>query len=489
MEVLKDLTFARFFNWLKARESHYIEKKLELISEQKSHNWGEVFIEPKPSESLLSWLLRLSNQFSNEYTLKDFLEYESEYWKLHENIEIFENRSSSIFRSLELFDILSLRIFNMSLRKRGLQKDLSSLQLQFPRWFSGNIDKYSKDKLLIRKELVYCPVCWMDTEKRYFKIEWRFSLTVVCSDHGVLLRNSCSSCGKYLFSQSKRRVLTNISYTWLETCVHCGHRYNDKSINNRNLLNADPELLDLQCKVIDNVMDSEYPNLIQDLRLLFGIKWKSNAILLKFLDSVTKWVDRGRKIRPINGNFIIFDIWKFELVQKYNLGNLMIELRPDKILDLDTFEIKCFIDTCDKKYLLKEPNGKTNLILQMRTHIGLKRIERDTYKCERCEINFPNQYNYQLHYYEEHAKTVNCNKCDERFPTLSKYQIHLFNEHKEVWNCGKCGLSFPSNSEYSSHYAKEHQKVWNCVICNLSFEYQLEYRSHYGKTHYVPSNI
>ncbi|MFV2016777.1 MAG: hypothetical protein ACC656_15200, partial [Candidatus Heimdallarchaeota archaeon] len=329
----------------------------------------------------------------------------------------------------------------------------------------------------------YCAVCWKDAETRYFRREWRFALVVMCSEHAVLLRKDCPNCGKYLFSDSRTGIITTIKYKWLGACVNCEYSFGCKSKQSNNQTNIDHELLDMQLKVINNVRKNEFANLIQDLTLLFGIAWKENELISKYVDLVLKWVNI--KYRSIGGNLIIFDIWKFELLKKYDLSKVNLKLRADGIYDLDTCEIKCFVASCNRKYFLNKPNGKSNLTLQLRTHGGLKRIVRDIYKCKRCNIGFGNQYNYQSHYYEIHTTTVDCNKCKEKFPTLSKYQIHLFDKHKKIWNCGRCNLSFDSVSGYHSHYGKEHQKTWNCMKCTINFTSRSKYSSHYQKRHRI----
>ena len=63
----------------------------------------------------------------------------------------------------------------------------------------------------------YCPLCLMDVNKQpYLRIHWRFTWSVCCTSHKVLLQNKCPSCGEVYQPQ-----LLDAMSRYIDHCYHC----------------------------------------------------------------------------------------------------------------------------------------------------------------------------------------------------------------------------------------------------------------------------
>ena len=75
-----------------------------------------------------------------------------------------------------------------------------------------------------RKSQQFCPLCLASDDKPYFRKRWRLACNVICPEHQVLLRDSCSNCGN---------VLTPNKMLWssygLPHCEKCSLSFRENS--------------------------------------------------------------------------------------------------------------------------------------------------------------------------------------------------------------------------------------------------------------------
>lgn len=213
------------------------------------HNWEKMLVHPKPGESLLSWLMRQSWEFG--ITPKRLIQSEKEYWLLRENISLSLPREQYWPLTLDVLPV-STALENV-LQHRGLNIRISALQLDISKWFDltegQGITKHKLENYY-HYSLRYCPLCWKDENSRYFRILWRLPFVVVCLEHGVELKELCSSCGELLFDDKRHRrsstvLLQNFSEKWLISCRHCNLSLMDENVEMK------PELAILQQQILN----------------------------------------------------------------------------------------------------------------------------------------------------------------------------------------------------------------------------------------------
>jgi hypothetical protein len=76
------------------------------------------------------------------------------------------------------------------------------------------------------KSLQYCPLCLATDARPHFRRAWRFSLSIVCPDHGCLLRDGCPYCGAPIDPMTQRHVGLQ------PHCGICDARLSEASVTN-----------------------------------------------------------------------------------------------------------------------------------------------------------------------------------------------------------------------------------------------------------------
>ncbi|MBA3035242.1 MAG: TniQ family protein [Desulfobacterium sp.] len=219
---------------------------------EKVHSWEKMLVCPKPGESLLSWLMRQSWAFG--ITPKRLIQSEKEYWLLKENISLSLQREQYWPVTLDVLPVSSS--LESVLLHRGLNKGVNELQLNISKWFDlVKEPKITRHKLqnYYHYGLRYCPLCWKDENSRYFRILWRLPFVVVCLEHGVELKDICSSCNELLFDDKRHRksssvLLQNFYEKWLINCRHCNHSLLD------DVAEEKPELVRIQKQILDTLL-------------------------------------------------------------------------------------------------------------------------------------------------------------------------------------------------------------------------------------------
>ncbi len=219
------------------------------------HCWGKMLVHPKPGESFFSWLMRQAWAFGT--TPMWLIQSEQEYWSAKENISLSLPQEWPL--KLDVLPVSSA--WEDVLRRRGLNVKINEVQLDISKWFDLTREsKITKRNLknYYHYALRYCPVCWKDENNRYFKIIWRLPFVIVCPEHGVKLKKSCSSCGKLLFEDKRYRqslviFLRNFREKWLTDCRHCNHSLLDEVEEEK------PELAGLQKQILSTLLsDSDW---------------------------------------------------------------------------------------------------------------------------------------------------------------------------------------------------------------------------------------
>lgn len=77
--------------------------------------------------------------------------------------------------------------------------------------------------------LRYCSHCLREDEVPYFRLEWRLASSILCRDHGILLRETCPHCGFRIVKNVRQRlVLAGAErYQVMRTCRACGDALSD----------------------------------------------------------------------------------------------------------------------------------------------------------------------------------------------------------------------------------------------------------------------
>lgn len=230
----------------------HLMAEYKIIQPDEVHSWEKMLVHPKPGESLLSWIMRQSWEFG--ITPKRLIQSEKEYWLLRENISLSLPREQYWPLTLDVLPV-STALENV-LQHRGLNIRISALQLDISKWFDltkgQGITKHKLENYY-HYSLRYCPLCWKDENSRYFRILWRLPFVVVCLEHGVELKELCSSCGELLFDDKKHRrsstvLLQNFSEKWLISCRHCNRSLLDEAVEKM------PELGKLQKRILDTLL-------------------------------------------------------------------------------------------------------------------------------------------------------------------------------------------------------------------------------------------
>lgn len=227
-------------------------RKLSLP--EKVHAWEKMLVHPKSGESLLSWLMRQSWAFG--ITPKRLIQSEKEYWLLKENISLSLRQES--FMTLDVLPVPDA--WDNVLRQRGLNIGINELRLDISKWLDPTklteVTKYELQNYY-HYSLRYCPLCWKDENSRYFRNFWRLPFLIVCLEHGIELKESCSSCGETLFDDKRYRlssaiVLQNFREDWMTCCKHCNHSLLEEVVEEK------PELAILQKHIIYTLLTDSY---------------------------------------------------------------------------------------------------------------------------------------------------------------------------------------------------------------------------------------
>ncbi|MFX1514260.1 MAG: TniQ family protein [Promethearchaeota archaeon] len=207
--------------WLNYLEFYWDEFASQ--EDETHHSWGNVLVHPKNGENFYSWLLRQAWKF--RMSPKELLISEKFYWSRIKTLSL--NLPHSNYRWLNISDILPLPdSFRNALLKRGLKADLSELQLDISKWIDiTNKKTIRRHKLLkyFTPSLRYCPTCWKNSDKRYFRKIWRLSYILVCLDHGVELRETCPNCKAFLFRDERSFLYNDFSQEDVHKCRHYNH--------------------------------------------------------------------------------------------------------------------------------------------------------------------------------------------------------------------------------------------------------------------------
>ncbi|MDP3013050.1 MAG: TniQ family protein, partial [Candidatus Subteraquimicrobiales bacterium] len=236
-----------------------VEHILQLMAARKAsppekvHSWGKMIVHPKPGESFLSWLMRQAWTFGT--TPKRLMRSEKEYWLIKENISL-SLPIERLYWPVTLDVLPAFSAWENVLRERGLNKGIRDLQLDISKWFDltkeSEIAKYKLEKYY-SYTLRYCPICWEDENSRYFRTLWRLPFVIVCPEHGVELKESCSSCGGLLFDDRRYRrsstvLLQNFREKWLSNCRHCNHSLLEEGLEEKL------ELARLQKQIVNTLL-------------------------------------------------------------------------------------------------------------------------------------------------------------------------------------------------------------------------------------------
>ena len=213
-----------------------------------------MLVSPKKGESFLSWLMRQAWAFG--ITPIKLIQSEMEYLKRNEGISLSMFRKWNWILTLDILRTPSE--WENALKKHGLN-DLSKLQLDISKWFDlrkiTNVNKY-RLKNYYYYNLRYCPACWKDENQRYFKVIWRLPFVIVCPEHGVGLRESCSSCEEILFADNRGDIfsvttLGSFNEDWILKCRHC-----DRSLLEE--VEEKTELAIFQNKILNTLQSDSY---------------------------------------------------------------------------------------------------------------------------------------------------------------------------------------------------------------------------------------
>jgi len=346
-----------------------VERLLELMATrevpppEKVHSWGKIMVNPKPGESFLSWLTRQAWAFS--ITPKKLVQSEKEYWLIKENISLSVHREW-LLKS----DVLPISTaWENVLQQRGLNIEISELQLNISKWFDLASEPKITKKILKNYYLYvlrYCPLCWKDENSRYFRILWRLPFVLVCPEHGVELKEYCSSCGELLFSEKKRNkslviIFQDLKEEWLTKCRFCNHSLLEEAVKEK------PELATLQKKVLNTLLsDSNWATprgyLIFWHTYLTAIeKQKPDSVEthLKFMDTMSKRPPLILNSKYYSREFLTEIEWRLQAVTLH-LSGISYEYLSRKF-DLTNWSIMIFVKELLKgkpiDYIIKRQLG------------------------------------------------------------------------------------------------------------------------------------
>lgn len=77
--------------------------------------------------------------------------------------------------------------------------------------------------------LKYCPYCLGADEVPYYRLEWRLAGSILCRNHGILLRENCPHCGSRIVKNVRQRLVLPVTerYLVMRTCRACGKALSD----------------------------------------------------------------------------------------------------------------------------------------------------------------------------------------------------------------------------------------------------------------------
>lgn len=230
----------------------HLMAEYKIIQPDEVHSWEKMLVHPKPGESLLSWIMRQTWAFG--ITPKRLIQSEKEYWLLKEGISLSLPREQYWPVIIDVLPVSSA--WENVLHHRGLNKGFNELQLNISKWLDlVKEPEVTRHRLqnYYHYGLRYCPLCWKDDNSRYFRILWRLPFVLVCLEHGVGLKEFCSSCGELLFDDKRHRksssiLLQNFCEKWLINCRHCNHSLLDDGAEENS------ELALLQKQILDTLL-------------------------------------------------------------------------------------------------------------------------------------------------------------------------------------------------------------------------------------------
>jgi KRAB domain-containing zinc finger protein len=103
-----------------------------------------------------------------------------------------------------------------------------------------------------------------------------------------------------------------------------------------------------------------------------------------------------------------------------------------------------------------------------------------TFKCEKCQTNFENYKELELHrHWHSLEDKFTCEICNRKFDCVNSFDSHQKNFHNVTVNykCDKCNCNFNSNWKLSMHLWN-HTKMVNCVTCSMTFENDEQLKKH-----------
>lgn len=164
-------------------------------------------------ESINSWLLRASVNQGCDLSIILFYHW-SKYNLRHHDFDkgfnhidkqIHQDMATLAKTNVETFDNRSLIKFNYDIGINYQPNRSLTWVLPIPKFNS---------KTMVGHQ--YCPQCMQDDKSAYLKLKWRFSWTVYCEQHLILLQDACYNCGL-----PYQPHLIKAHHQFVNRCPHC----------------------------------------------------------------------------------------------------------------------------------------------------------------------------------------------------------------------------------------------------------------------------
>ena len=279
------------------------------------------YVEPFPSESLNSWINRLAH---SHYTgLNDFL-FKRVNQELTNKVDFDTFKNSDGIRNL-LYQIplYSENLVDLTLNNRNYLFYSQLLNRSLVPWLFPHVG--SQLKRGNNFGLQYCPCCWGQDEKQFFRIGWRLSFNFFCSECFHYLRSFCPICHKgIVYSPAKFEDFREDVFNGFRYCFNCGF-----DLVKAEIKVLSPEDFDLANRIV-TIIKGQYdlPCSIQDYLIVLHyftqrafkdyLRLNSPGYIIQRRDRVFFLeCDADLRAQFIREAFCVFD--SFPKIMNYNL--------------------------------------------------------------------------------------------------------------------------------------------------------------------------
>ena len=282
----------------------------------KNKNIWPSYVDPQKDELFTSWLCRLSA----EHQIKVYT-----FLKIY-----FKNSNQLLARNIDLIKPLEIikGIINHTLLEKNQIDHLFLTSYEGIIFEKANCKTYTTGLLPLgifnQKRTnfgtLYCPSC-LNKPIPYFKKKWRLSISLVCLECNIRLKDKCDTCKKpIMFHLTNQSMNTSdVIYPLSLKYCQCGHDLSQTNINDEF-----PTILEIEYqKFINQTIKDGYNNISSFSFLFFE----------GFIMLVTKYLSSSKK-NPFREGLLNYHDKKNIPCEKKDFGLWAIDIRRLAIIDV-----------------------------------------------------------------------------------------------------------------------------------------------------------